>query len=87
MLAENDQLGEKSPKSFFHFIINLAWITEFIRQSKFKSVINGTFDKSSAHIREFEKLGSIAHDLLQNLGTVEPYNNIIQVVRLRTSVG
>lgn len=70
LLGESNQLGENTQKSFFHFIINLAWITEFIRQSKFKSVINGTFDQSSAHIQEFEKLGSIAHSLLQNLGTV-----------------
>ena len=77
LLGENDQMGEKkSQKSFFHFIINLAWITEFIRQSKFKSVINGTFDQSSAHIREFEKLGSIAHSLLQNLGTVYIIKNL-----------
>ena len=82
LLGESDQLGENTQKSFFHFIINLAWITEFIRQSKFKSVINGTFDQSSAHIREFEKLGSIAHGLLQNLGTV----NITQNFKLQSDL-
>lgn len=84
LLAENDQFGEKRPKSYFHFIINLAWITEFIRQSKFKSVINGTFDQSSAHIREFEKLGCIAHGLLKNLGTV--LSLVKLTAHLRTSV-